>query len=443
MGPGMSLSQGVHLRPELTLKLQLAQQAYQARLLEMSDIGHEAWLAQQLRENPALRRRASPPRMNEGESGRAAPRDDNEIPYDYSWTEAPDLEAHLLAQLSLERTSDDERAAAEVIIQNLDRFGLLLITLEEVAEMAGVDEETAEDGQAVVMDLEPEGCGAADIQAYLIEMIKRRFRTEKKDLTRIVGTYLDELANKQLERIARLERMELSQVEEYAEMIRTIPPFPAQGFAQDDPTQHIAPTVFIERRPDGTLSVDVQDPPRSRIELNRKLVEEYLALPDGPEKRSRKKQFDEAQEVLNQVEHRFSVLARVANDAVTQQTAFFLHGDEYMVNLTMEDTAQRIHEKRPNISRAVKARYYQYEGKVHPLRELFTHRGEGNRPSKNKLHAVLRDIVAHEDTSKPMSDSALAEELKKRGFQEARRTVAKHRELAGIPAVHLRKKTPG
>jgi RNA polymerase sigma-54 factor len=439
---GMQMGQTQRVTVGLHQSLRIAQQAWQARLLEMSDVGHEAWIAQQLRENPALRRRAAPPPLRDHATSSPARPDGDEIPYDYSWTKDADLETHLTEQLRLQRANEAEQAAAFVIIQNLDRFGLLLISLEEVARLADVDESDAEDGQALVMELEPEGCGATDIQHYISEMVRKRHKQEeRKQLLHIVGTWFDELKQKNYERIHRLENIPLELVESYAKMIAAIPPFPAQGFAEADPTSHVVPTVFVTRQPNGRIEVDVQDPPRSRIELNQKWVDAYNAMPTGPEKRAMKAYYEEAQEVLTQIETRYSLLAKVANHAIQKQRAFFLYGEEHMVNLTMEEVASAIGEKRPNISRTVKERYYLFEGRSFRLRDLFSHRGAGDRPSKLKLHAVLREIVAEEDPAHPLSDSELADALKARGFREARRTVAKHRELAGIPAVHKRRQS--
>ena len=439
--PGPSLSMRVAQSQNQVLRqIIVAMQAQQARYLEMSEDGTEAWLSQQLRENPALRRLSPQPRGGEVATGHAAPMSDDEVPFDWSWQDNPDLQKHLMEQLQLERTGEAERRAAEVIIYNLDDKGFLAVTLEEIAEQAGVELDDAEDGQAVVMDLEPEGCGASDVLAYLQFKVRHQFKDDKR-FPRLIGEYLDEFRDKNYRRIAKLAHIAEEDAEAYGRRLAEVPPFPAIGFS-DGQKEHVTPTVKIERV-GGDLKVEVQEPPRARLAMNKVFEERARSLPEGPEREAALAQIEAARLILSRMEHRTSLLYRVAEYAVREQKAWFDHGDEAMKNLTMDRAAEYLSELRPNISRTVKGRYCLFEGRVFPLRDLFTHRSKPGRVSKNKLHAMLRDIVAGEDKSEPLSDSQIVVELLRRGVREARRTVAKHRELAGIPAAARRRRDPG
>lgn len=440
VGLGLSTAQMQVMRPELR-QLLVALQAQESRFLEMSEAGTEAWLSHQLRNNPALRRRGPSPRGGEVSAGRAAPVDHDAIPVDFSWTQSPDLQQHLMDQLRLERTGDAERLAAEHIIYNLDDRGLLAVSLEEIAEAAGVDFEDAEDGQAVVMDLEPEGCGATDLHEYLVFKVRHLYR-EDRTFSKLVAEYLDEFRDKNYKRIAKLAKVTEEQVAEYGRKLADVPPFPAIGFS-DGSKEHITPTVLVTRGPDGALMVDVEEPPRCRVELNRQYITDAESLPDGDDKQRALADIEAARHILGRMEHRTSLVFRIAEAAVRAQAAWFDQGDEHMKNLTMDTIADQLGEQRPNISRTVKGRYCLFEGRTFPLRDLFTHRSKPGRVSKLKLHALIRQIVDEEDKAQPLSDAAIARELLKRhGVREARRTVAKHRELAGVPAVNLRRKKP-
>lgn len=442
-GPGLMLRPELRLRPELQLLL-VAQQSHLARVLEMSETANEAWLAHQIKENPALKRLSGPPRGGESSGGGGGAPVDPDAQQQGAWWRANEtIEQELMAQLQLESISEDELTAAQHIIGNLDHRGLLACGLEEIAEQAGLDFETVEDAQVIVMErLEPEGCGATDVIEYLDFKVGRTFPKDRKVLRRIVGKYLDELAEKNYKRIAKLEGMSVEEVAQYAEKISSVPPYPLQGHMESDPKAHVQPSFEVVRTPEGGLKVELIEQVRSRVFLNRQYEKETEAMEPGEKKREAQRNIEEAKAVLAQVDHRYSVLGRVADAAVRHQRAFFADGPVALVNLTMEDVAEEIGESRPNISRAVKERYYIWQGKTWPMRDLFTHRGAGDRPSKHKLHAVLHEIVATEDPNNPLSDSAIADELKRRGYREARRTVAKHRELAGIKPVHQRRKRP-
>jgi RNA polymerase sigma-54 factor len=436
-GPGLSLQASLVQRPELR-QLLVAIQAQAARFLEMSDDATETWLSQQLKTNPALRRRSPQSRGGETASGFVGAPDGDAMPEDWSWKDNPDLQQHLIDQLRLEHTRDEERAAAEVIIFNLDDRGILAISLEEVARAAEVELEDAEDGQAVVMELEPEGCGASDLQEYLIFKVRSQFK-EDRLFARLIGEYLDEFRDKNYKRIAKLGKVTEEQAAEYGRKLAEVSPFPAIGFSEN-PMEHVTPTVLITRV-GAELKVEVQEPPRSRITLDKGYEERAKALPPGAERDDAMAQLEAAKHILSRMEHRTSLLYRIAEYAVREQRAWFDHGDEAMRNLTMDRAAEYLSEQRPNISRTVKGRYCLFEGRTFPLRDLFTHRSKPGRVSKNKLHALLQAIVDAEDKTAPLSDAAIAQELLKRGVREARRTVAKHRELAEIPPVQQRRRT--
>jgi RNA polymerase sigma-54 factor len=441
VGLGPSLSQTHRQAMSQSLRqIQIAAQAQDARFLELSEDHTEAWVGWQLRSNPALRRRSPPPRVREMATGRAAPLDSDAVPFDWSWRNSETLTSKLLEQLRLERTNPRELRAAEAIIENLDRRGFLTVTLEEIAQMVGVEVSDAEDGQAVVMGLDPEGCGALDLHDYLLFKVRSEHRKDRL-FHKLVGNYLDEFRAKNYSLIARLEKMPVEKVAEYAELLRDLPPFPAIGFAEDDPTAHVVPTLHVLRDPaTGSLRVEALEPPRSRLELNRAFEERALALPAGPEREGAMEQVEQARAVIQQLQGRYNRVLEIAKVAVVEQADFFTGGPERMRNLTMDTVSTKVNMPRPTVSRAVKGRYYLYEGEVRPLRELFTHRSKPGRASQGKLHALIARIVAEEDPRHPLSDAAIVDALRIYGLREARRTVAKHRERAGIPAMAQRRR---
>jgi RNA polymerase sigma-54 factor len=142
-----------------------------------------------------------------------------------------------------------------------------------------------------------------------------------------------------------------------------------------------------------------------------------------------------------QLQGRYNRVLDIAKVAVAEQADFFRHGEERMRNLTMDTVATRTGMPRPTVSRAVKGRYYLFEGKVLALRDLFTHRSKAGRASQGKLHALIRQIVAEEDPKHPLSDAAIADQLRIYGLREARRTVAKHRERAGVLPLAMRRRS--
>jgi RNA polymerase sigma-54 factor len=435
---GMSFSQT--MRQELRQTL-TPQQRQLVDVLELPDVSVEGYLEEMLTSNPALTRSLDVGSSREVRKAFVRKgREDDLPPIEARLSASSDLMEHLLAQFRLERTTDAEAACGMMILGNLDAHGFLAMPLEDIAHetrlrVPGITLADAEGAQIVILQLEPMGCGANDLVHYLTFMATQQW-PDDPFFPELIEHHLDDLQKGKFKKVAKDMDLDPEDVEEYHRMlVEEVAPYPARGFSDADP-DFVRPCMDVYRCPEShRWKVRMHDPPRAQVRLDPAFEAKIRALPDGPEKREALEKLEQARWVVRSLEERHSLVKQVAELAVKGQEAFFDHGAVHLKNLTMAEVAEQLGRDTSTVSRAVMGRWFQWEHGTMALRDLFVNRGGGQETSEALLHAAIQQIVDAEDKRDPMSDDAIALELKKRGMTGvARRTVAKHRERVGIPS---------
>lgn len=436
----MSMYTGFQTRLSLQMKQVFSiQQVRLASVLTLDAHELEEYVAEMVAKNPALSR------VRPDQAGGAVakrflrPPDEALTPMEARTSIGPDLEEELLDQVRLERTTEAERAAAEVIIFNLDEKGLLALSLEEVARDAGVDVASARSAQALVMQMDPQGCGADDLYHYLTWQVTQRW-PEDPYFPDLVRDHLGDLRQKKFARIGELMEMEAEDVEEYFEMLQGVPPFPTYGKIDGD-TVFVEPAFAVERDENGRWAVVMKEAPKAQLGLSDDFQSGLEAL-EGEQKKDAKMMLEHAREVIKHLDERRSLLERIARRAVEFQNRWFDDGDAWLRNLKMQDVAEELRCDASQVSRVVGGTWFEWNGQVKRLRDLFTTRPVrgGMDLSEPQLHALLREVIEKEDPRDPLSDAAIEKLLARRGVVCKRRTVAKHRNRIGIPGSADRKK---
>lgn len=439
---GMGFRQSLHMRTEMRQVQTLTPQQRQlVDVLELPDMSVDGYLEEVLSSNPALTR------IHDAQLGREVRKafarrasDDDLPPVEARLSASADLMEHLVDQFRLERTTDPERAAGFQIIGNLDEHGFLGLDLEDVAfearkSLRGVELADVEGAQWVVMRLEPMGCGANDLVHYLTFMVEQKW-PDDPFFPELITQHLDDLKRGRFSRVAKAMDMDEEDVEEYHRMlVEEVDPYPGRGYSDANP-DYVRPCMDVyEDQEDGAWKVHMHDPPRASVKLDPAYEKKILAMEDDAERKEALEKLEQARWVVRSLEERHSLVKQVAEFAVAHQQNFFKKGEAYIQNLTMAEIAEKLNRDTSTVSRAVMGRYFQWDGGTKALRDLFVNRGGGQETSEARLHAAIEAICDAEDKRKPLSDDAIATELKKRGLTGvARRTVAKHRERVGIPS---------
>ncbi|USN99996.1 MAG: RNA polymerase factor sigma-54 [Phycisphaeraceae bacterium] len=382
------------------------------------------------------------------------------------------LGEQLADQWAVADVIDPLRPIGAAIIAFLDEDGYLRVPLEEIADKAprpeGVETwppsmDDLELGlQAVQLLLEPAGVGARDARECLLLQIDAQLDSladaadTEDDAARavapapilrharvIVDRHLDDLMKNRLPRIADETGLDLDEIRLALEALRRLSLAPARRLVEER-SEPIIPDAIVEYDEDNDRYVAyLNDTRMPNLRINREyaLMSKDRAVPK-PDRDFLKTNLSNAQWLMDAVEQRRGTLLRVVRAVVDAQREAFDHGIEALKPLPMTLVAEQLGVHVATVSRAVADKHLLTPHGVLPLRGFFTgglSTESGEEVSANAVKAVLRELVDNEDKSKPLSDEALAKALKDKGFEIARRTVAKYRGQLDIPGARMRK----
>ncbi len=343
------------------------------------------------------------------------------------------LTAHLEAQVGPATADPLIAAIARYIIGQLDDAGYLPITLLEVAQDLGVEREAAEAALAVVQTLDPTGVGARTL-SECIALQAREADRHDPCMARLIEN-LDLLARGDL---ARLKRMCGVDDEDFADMLaelRGYDPKPGLRFG-GEASAAVTPDILVTARSDGGWNVAVNQASLPRLIVNRSY---YVELKGNcPDKTSRAWLSDklaDANWLIKALDQRQKTILKVASELVKQQEAFFRQGVSQLRPLTLRTVAEAIGMHESTVSRVTSNKYLNCPRGTYELKFFFTSgvaAASGEGASAEAVKAAIRQLIDAEDPKAILSDDTLVDLLKGKGFELARRTVAKYREAIGL-----------
>ncbi len=367
----------------------------------------------------------------------------------------------LQAQMGEIDLTDRQREIMEYLIGSLDDDGLLRKSSDSIAdELAiyhNIDATTAEVDSVLrkLQQFDPAGIGARSLQECLLLQIDRRDDSKLKTLMlRVVKSHFEEFTRKHWDKIkAALELTEL-QTETLAKELRRLNPKPgaAMGETVGRSMQHITPDFIIDTQDDGTVTFALNNGDVPELHVSQSFVDTMNEYQTNKQHMSRqmkeallytKKKIDAAQGFIEAIKMRQRTLTVTMKAIINWQHKFFEDGDEASLRpMILKDIAEKTGLDLSTISRVSNSKYAQTRWGTFPLRHFFSDSyvtESGEELSTRRIKAALKDIIGAEDKSHPLSDDALKDELKRKGFPIARRTVAKYREQLDIPVARLRK----
>ena len=350
------------------------------------------------------------------------------------------LQQHLLWQLNLAAFNPRQHLIATVLIDSLNADGYLIEGLDAVLGVLPVElRATVPEIDAVrrrLQGFDPAGVGSLDLRDCLrVQLEQFDPATPQRELAmRMVDGELELLARNDITRIARRLHASEDDVTAAALLIRSLDPRP--GAALDaTPVEYVAPDVYALRdgsRWRASLNHDAQP----RLGLNQHYCG-LIARARGQDASWMRGQLQEARWLIKSLESRAETLLKVAEAIVRRQSAFLDYGPEAMHPLVLREVAEEVGMHESTISRVTTRKYLHTPRGTFELKYFFSSgvsTEDGGSASATAIQAMLRKLIDVEDARKPLSDQALAEELKRKGIQVARRTVAKYREGLRIPS---------
>jgi RNA polymerase sigma-54 factor len=467
LGPSLSIRQS----QSLVLTPQLAQAI---KLLQLSNLELEAYVAEELSKNPLLESRsdddgeAPAVEIVSGGESDEAPEDpgadhlimgqaDDDRPLDVDWTAealetdsfsdvvtsgggeeafdfdrleyaAASLSEHLLDQLH--GASGPVGALAKAIAEMVDETGYLTIPLSDIAEVSGAPLELVENALALVQDLDPAGVAARSLSECLALQAKAADRYDPA-----MARLIDNLELLSKGRTADLKRICGVDDEDLADMIRELrayDPKPGCRFA-GNASAEVTPDVFV-RKVRGGYAVELNQATLPRVLVNRRY---YQELKSGPQDKNSRAWLSEclasANWLVKALDQRARTIVKVVSEIVKRQEGFFERGVSAMKPLTLREVAEAIEMHESTVSRVTSNKYMLTDRGLYELKYFFgsgVGSAEGDGAAAEAVKNGIKQLIDAE--TEILSDDAIAGLLKKKGFDVARRTVVKYREAMGI-----------
>ena len=452
-------------RPELKQKVTLSPQVYQGlTILAMPVFELQQLVETELLENPVLEaeefeddgegeserddERAEPEeerawdewldQYEELESGDTGmPRDPGaeEVNSDEFVGGLRSFDDYLLEQIGMLDLSRDVAAAARAIIGSLDDDGFFVGDCAEVAVVAGVTSEVAEAALAVVQQLDPPGVGARDVrEALRIQAVYLGIDTPL--MQALIGEHLDDIAANHYRKVARAQRISEEAVREAVELLRQLNPRPAGAFSPGNAPAYVVPDVTLRRFGDDWLVIANNEAvPVLRVSPRyRQMLRSHSGV-DDETRRYLKDKIRQAESFMRNVDRRRDTVSRIAEIILEVQRDFFEDGKGDLRPLRLEDVAVEIGVHLSTVSRGVTGKYMATPYGLFELKHFFSggyRTSTGMDIASTTVKRRIKELLAAEDPSQPLSDQKLAELLAEDGVDVARRTVAKYREEMGV-----------
>ena len=376
-------------------------------------------------------------------------------------TEGRSLQEYLVEQLGYRNLSEREMRLAVYLVGSIDEDGYLRRDLESVADdiafTIGLETSAGELERilGVIHELEPAGIGARDLrECLLLQMEQLPLNTRARRLARkILTNYFDEFVKKHYEKLmARLQVSEEDFREAIAE-IRRLSPKPGNLYAEGgtDTTPYIIPDFILDYQ-DGRFNLSLNSYNVPEVRVNRRYVEMIRDMvgADGKVKEQDrealqfvKSKIDSAKWFISAIKQRHDTLMRTMQTILDYQQEYFKDGDRSKLRpMILKDIADRTGLDVSTISRVVNSKYVQTQFGIILLKSLFSEAMQtdsGEEVSSYEIKHILQECIDEEDKRRPLTDEALMDILNSKGYRIARRTVAKYREMLGIPVARLRK----
>ena len=376
-------------------------------------------------------------------------------------TEGRSLQEYLVEQLGYRNLPERDLRLAVYLIGSIDEDGYLRRDLESVADdiafTMGLETTAGELERllGIIHELEPAGIGARDLrECLLLQMAQMPVNTRPRRLARkILTSYFDEFVKKHYEKLmARLQISEDDFRDAIAE-IRHLSPKPGNLYAEGgtDTTPYIIPDFILDYQ-DGRFNLSLNSYNVPEVRVNRRYMEMIREMV-GSDGRVREKdkeaiqfvknKIDSAKWFISAIKQRHDTLMRTMQTILDYQQEYFKDGDKSKLRpMILKDIADRTGLDVSTISRVVNSKYVQTQFGIILLKSLFSEAMQtdsGEEVSSSEIKNILQQCIDEEDKRRPLTDETLMDILNSKGYRIARRTVAKYREMLGIPVARLRK----
>lgn len=368
------------------------------------------------------------------------------------------LNEQLISQLNFLGLDERRYQIGMQLIGSIESDGYIRRELEAIindlafSQNIDTDLEEVEELLAKIQQFDPPGIAARDLRECLLLQLERKPDPDKyhRLATDILRDHFKEFTKKHFDKICRKQGVDENSLREAIGIITKLNPKPGGVVDSSSRTQYVIPD-FILNNNNGKLELSLNSRNAPDLKISRSYADMLQAYDKSNKKDKKlketvtfvKQKLDSAKWFIDAIRQRQHTLLTTMDTIVRYQRDFFLTGDESKLKpMILKDIANEIGMDISTVSRVANSKSVQTEFGVYPLKYFFSEgiaTDSGEDVSSREVKNYLKGLVDHEDKRKPLSDDKLEKLLKEKGYNIARRTVAKYREQLQIPVARLRK----
>jgi RNA polymerase sigma-54 factor len=379
-----------------------------------------------------------------------------EIPFSVGFS----FHEHLESQLGLRDLSDKQKILGEYILGNIDEDGYLRRELKNIVDdLAFLQNVETTEGELeevlkIIQDLEPAGVGARSLRECLLLQIEKRDRSQPSmDLAHtILDLHFEEFTKRHYDKI--ISRLGINEDELKTAIDEILRLNPKPGGVYSDPfnktSQPIIPDFILELSEDGfDLHLNSKNLPELRLSSTYSDMLHSYSKDKSQKKEMKdavlfvKQKIDSAKWFIDAIKQRQNTLLLTMNAILEYQQEYFIDGDETKLKpMILKDVAEMTGLDISTVSRVANSKFVQTHFGIFPLKYFFSEglqTDSGEEVSTREIKRILQDCIENEQKRRPLTDESLTDILQGKGYQIARRTVAKYREQLNIPVARLRR----
>ena len=364
----------------------------------------------------------------------------------------------LISQLGMRDLTEDQYKIALNIIGNLDDSGYLNRDVNAMVDDLAFTQnlqttkEEISHVLSIIQELDPPGVGARNLQeCLLIQLRKIEDPSPAVELAKhLLDRHFNEFTKKHYDKIIKKARITEEELKYAIEEILKLNPKPGGSLSETTRTNHYVLPDFIIYNNNGDLELQLNSRNTPELRLNRTYVDMLEAYSNTKNKNQHKEtltfvkqKIDSAKWFIDAIRQRQNTLQVTMEAIMNYQREYFLTGDETKLRpMILKDIAEIVNLDISTISRVANSKYVQTPFGTFLLKSFFSESMQtesGEEVSTREIKKILSDCIDAEDKGKPHTDEQLTQILKEKGYNIARRTVAKYREQLNIPVARLRK----
>ena len=361
------------------------------------------------------------------------------------------LQDHLLWQLNLTHMSEKDSSIALAIIDAIDNNGMLTADLESICSGFDSDLEIEIDEILAVLhriqQFDPIGVGYRNLsECLMLQLVQIGSPENAKAVNNaklVISEHIDLLGNRDYAQLMRRTKLKESELSEAITIVESLNPRPGSSICPPS-TSYVVPDLMVSKdSTTGKWKVELNPETAPKIRINSGYASLVKRADTSDDNNYLRNNLQEAKWFIKSLQSRNETLMKVSTRIVEHQKGFLEYGEEAMKPLVLHDIAEAVSMHESTISRVTTQKYMHTPRGIFELKYFFSSHVStkgGGECSSTAIRAIIRKLVAVENTKKPLSDSKITNLLEEKGINVARRTIAKYRESLSIPPSNERKR---